>query len=347
MPLADREVEGPDGHSWRTAARALPGAGELGGAEDGRTALFAIGVREGQRGTRRHGERDRGHGVKLGALDPSFDLGPTIGTWLEAIGPTTLAVGADAVPGEAPISVVRIGASVFAGVPFEPTTVVGLRFERALAHATGVDLDKAHLIGLTGEYIGYLTTPEEYEAQHYEGASTLYGGASAPLVGSELVRLATAKTPPPIPRKRCYDPSPNREFGPHVLGEPPLNDTDGLSTIVVDLTSGKPIVDPIRFTYISRLPDRAAFSRGEGPLLPRLEVGRIVDGVFQPLHAERPAENEATGRLVTVLLEACDDLGRWATVWMPAAGTKVPIELRLHVRHVDGSTSLVPPSADP
>jgi neutral ceramidase len=44
--------------------------------------------------------------------------------------------------------------------------------------------------GLANEYVQYFTTPEEYDRQHYEGGSTIYGTVSSNLIRAELVRLA-------------------------------------------------------------------------------------------------------------------------------------------------------------
>ena len=44
--------------------------------------------------------------------------------------------------------------------------------------------------GYANEYVSYLTTPEEYEAQHYEGGTTVYGPASGTFVASALGDLA-------------------------------------------------------------------------------------------------------------------------------------------------------------
>jgi hypothetical protein len=43
--------------------------------------------------------------------------------------------------------------------------------------------------GLAGEFIQYFTTPEEYDRQHYEGGSTLYGPLSSNLLRQELAEL--------------------------------------------------------------------------------------------------------------------------------------------------------------
>mgnify|MGYP001160591952 CR=1 FL=1 len=46
--------------------------------------------------------------------------------------------------------------------------------------------------GYANAYCSYLTTPEEYDVQRYEGASTLYGRWSLPVYCTEFVRLTEA-----------------------------------------------------------------------------------------------------------------------------------------------------------
>ena len=58
----------------------------------------------------------------------------------------------------------------------------------AVRESTG--LDRVVVSGLAGEFIQYLTTPEEYDRQHYEGGSTLYGPLSSNLLRQELAELS-------------------------------------------------------------------------------------------------------------------------------------------------------------
>jgi hypothetical protein len=46
------------------------------------------------------------------------------------------------------------------------------------------------LVGYANEFLHYFTTPEEYEMQHYEGGSTLYGKYSSNLIMDDLATLA-------------------------------------------------------------------------------------------------------------------------------------------------------------
>ena len=65
----------------------------------------------------------------------------------------------------------------------------------------------AVISGLANEYIDYFTTPQEYDAQHYEGGATIYGRASGVALQEVLVELTRSlvqgrPAPPPYP----YDP---------------------------------------------------------------------------------------------------------------------------------------------
>ena len=48
------------------------------------------------------------------------------------------------------------------------------------------------MIGLANNYMGYLTTPEEYEMQHYEGGHTVFGIYTSFVVRDSLVALSRA-----------------------------------------------------------------------------------------------------------------------------------------------------------
>lgn len=79
------------------------------------------------------------------------------------------------VPHVLPLHLLRIGAIAIAGVPAEFTSTAGRRLKDRLRTAFGGTLSHVAIAGYANAYSGYVTTPEEYDAQYYEGASTLYG----------------------------------------------------------------------------------------------------------------------------------------------------------------------------
>lgn len=97
------------------------------------------------------------------------------------------------IPTVLPLALLQIGSFVIAGLPNEPTTIAGLRLRRSLERALAVsDVLRVHVSGYANGYAGYLTTPEEYDVQGYEGAYTLFGRNSLKAFGDELVALARA-----------------------------------------------------------------------------------------------------------------------------------------------------------
>jgi hypothetical protein len=122
------------------------------------------------------------------------------------------------VPQAAPLLALRVGDRLLATIPGEMTTEMGRRLRAAVGAAVGrAGIRKVLVAGVANEYVYYWTTPEEYQAQHYEGGSTLYG----PYAGNFLLashvelggRLARGE---PAPAPYAYDPTRGR----HGVDEP-------------------------------------------------------------------------------------------------------------------------------
>jgi neutral ceramidase len=92
-----------------------------------------------------------------------------------------------------PFQLFRIGSVAIAGIPGEMTIQGGRRLEAALEAALlPLGVTEVILTGLANEYSGYITTPEEYGSQEYEGASTLYGRLTFDAYKEIFVDLAVA-----------------------------------------------------------------------------------------------------------------------------------------------------------
>lgn len=96
------------------------------------------------------------------------------------------------VPEVLPLQLVRVGALYLATLPGEPTIMSGYRIRRQLAQTLGVAVNQVLVVGYTNGYTEYITTPEEYAEQGYEGGSTLFGPWTQPAYMQELDRLAQA-----------------------------------------------------------------------------------------------------------------------------------------------------------
>ncbi|MFA5786117.1 MAG: neutral/alkaline non-lysosomal ceramidase N-terminal domain-containing protein [Actinomycetota bacterium] len=187
-----QEVEG-----GQVASQGFLGLGFLGGAEDGPSPFYDPLQTEGKR-------------IPAELADP-------------VQGRKLIAVPAPH-PNTVPVTQLRIGDALLAGIPGEPTVETGRRIRAAMAKAMDLaahGIRRTFVVGLAQDSTGYFTTPEEYEQQHYEGASTVHGKWSSNLLiatHADLTqRLLTGKP----------DPEPQGELSWPSLTEPAAITGDG------------------------------------------------------------------------------------------------------------------------
>lgn len=99
----------------------------------------------------------------------------------------------DWVPEVLPFQLFVVGELAIIGVPVEATTMAGRRLrETVLNELVSTGVTHAVIAGLANTYSGYLATYEEFQKQHYEGASTEFGPYTSAAYRQELSRLALA-----------------------------------------------------------------------------------------------------------------------------------------------------------
>lgn len=99
------------------------------------------------------------------------------------------------VPAIIPLQMVRIGQFAVLGVSAEVTTVAGRRMQLSMMRELGrAGVETSVVSAYTNGYASYITTPEEYDTQQYEGASTLYGRSTCDVVAKASLELARAVT---------------------------------------------------------------------------------------------------------------------------------------------------------
>jgi neutral ceramidase len=108
-------------------------------------------------------------------------------------------------PTAVPLMAVRLGSRLVVTIPGEATAEMGKRIRAAVLSASGgKGVRGVALAGYANEYVHYFTTPQEYDQQHYEGGSTLYGKYSSNLIKNDVTVLASdlaqgKPAPPPYP----------------------------------------------------------------------------------------------------------------------------------------------------
>ncbi|MEA2986738.1 MAG: neutral ceramidase, partial [Alphaproteobacteria bacterium] len=179
-----------------------------------------------------------GHGGKLGAFDS--DLIPGLRLSHIVAPPRKF-------PKVLPVRYVKIGNFALATVPGEFSTMAG----RDLAERLRDENDREGqvvLVGLANEYTGYVATADEYAAQDYMAASTLWGPGEAEVFACRLELLKSASldstpgaTEPIVVKKKRYFPghSPQKydskmRFGPRGVGEQRSAPDEELGEILLD-----------------------------------------------------------------------------------------------------------------
>jgi neutral ceramidase len=165
----------------------------LAGAEDGRSPLHGkLGVFEG------HTREPVGcQGVKV----------PVAGK-LQKI------LVSGGLPEIAALQVVRFGDVIaLATFPGEPTTETGNLAKKELEKIDG--FQNTAIVAVANEYMSYIATCKEYQAQHYEGGFTLYGQNESLFFREQFVKLAhKIKNNIPVPltyNKRTFKPGSKRK----------------------------------------------------------------------------------------------------------------------------------------
>jgi neutral ceramidase len=294
------EVSLRDGHSvdqQEVCQRAMVGSPVLGGSEEGQSALLRELFPETHEGARRS-LPEGCHTWKLKALDFLQDLIP------ETDFPTLL-----------PLQTIRINELLLVTVPGEMTTEMGQRVKRAVLQAaqhTNQGIAQVAIVGLANQYMSYFATPEEYELQHYEGASTLYGPASGPFIAARLERLvaqmADTSVRPAVPLHSTFHPGPEIRYFPEAQL---MQGEREAGRVKVDHSTTPPTV---HFVWQDTTPGAIQFDL----LLVRLEtqdrnghwVSLLVDHV--------PVDDRGLRLEVRYLRDAeLPGTGEWQATWYP------------------------------
>ncbi|CAA9537054.1 MAG: hypothetical protein AVDCRST_MAG85-4231 [uncultured Solirubrobacteraceae bacterium] len=160
-----QEVE--EGRS--VSATSVFGVPFLGGSEDGASIFHEPGATEGRR-------------LPAAAADPvqgrKIQAAPSEPTGVHEKQPE--------------VQVVRIGDRLLLAAPGEPSVEMGRRFEAAVKPHLPQGVEDTVVVGLANDYMGYFTTPEEYEMQHYEGGHTVFGKWTSLLARDSFIGLTRA-----------------------------------------------------------------------------------------------------------------------------------------------------------
>ena len=143
-------------------------------------------------------------------------------------------------PDGVPLTVLRVGDRAFASVPGEATKEVGVRIRAGVLQALApAGVKRVVIAGLTNEFVQYITTPEEYGAQSYEGASSLYGPNEGTFMVDQLSVLARALAsgepgPEPAAEDVSYGVTPNGPAYPEGAASGAITQQPAASVVRLD-----------------------------------------------------------------------------------------------------------------
>lgn len=113
-----------------------------------------------------------------------------------------------------PLQIITIGELALIGIPAEVTTIAGKRLhDTLLSILKHKGIRNVILSTYSNGYHGYITTPEEYDVQAYEGGHTVYGKWTLPAYQTHFKKLAIAMLQ--VAEKRQLD----RSLQPEIFTE--------------------------------------------------------------------------------------------------------------------------------
>ncbi|XP_011845671.1 PREDICTED: neutral ceramidase isoform X2 [Mandrillus leucophaeus] len=173
------------------------------------------------------------------------------------------------------VQIITLGSLAITAIPGEFTTMSGRRLREAVQAefaSHGVQNMTVVISGLCNVYTHYITTYEEYQAQRYEAASTIYG----PHTLSAYIQLFRN-----LAKAIATDTVANLSRGP----EPPF-----FQQLIVPL--------------IPNIVDRAPIGRTFGDVLqpakPEYRVGEVAEVIFVGANPKNSAQNETHQTFLTV-----------------------------------------------
>eukprot|EP00069_Balaena_mysticetus_P010367 bmy_20624T0 len=165
------------------------------------------------------------------------------------------------------VQIITLGFLAITAIPGEFTTMSGRRLREAVQEefATYGMLNMTVVIsGLCNVYTHYITTYEEYQAQRYEAASTIYG----PHTLSAYIQLFRV-----LAKAIATDTVANLSSGP----EPPFF---------------KDLMAPLIPNTVDRAPVGTTFGDVLQPANPKYRVGEVVEVTFVGANPKNSAENQ-------------------------------------------------------
>lgn len=195
---------------------------------------------------------------------------------------------------ETPLQIFQIGEVALAASPFEVTTEQGKRIKAQLEKTLAKKGVKCVIMACySNAYSQYLTTREEYAAQHYEGATNLFGPWAGAALTQEFDKLASNIAN----GKRSTSTAKMRTEKPAILLETPVSllgatiDSNNPGTLVTDVKKSYKVGQKVKAEFEAANPRTITeLKLADNEILPAnytyLKVQKLVNGKWKTVRTD-------------------------------------------------------------
>ncbi len=199
-------------------------------------------------------------------------------------------------PTAVPLTTARIDDRAIVTVPGEMTSGMGRMLRSHAEQAVaGSGIERVVISGLANDFIQYMASPDEYDRQHYEGGSTLFGRATSVFVEERLIAMLELMldgepAPPPDEDKR----------------------RNGVEDNAAPFPTGASSATPIEQPKATRRLDRASFRWQGGPD----GTDRPLDRAFVTIQRKKGSRwRSVDSDLGLRVLWTVDESGAYEALW--------------------------------
>lgn len=291
------------------------------------------------------------------------------------LGPVQRLMRTGAFPEQVPLALLRLGETWISFLPAELTFAAGARVNEAVlavvrsaVASTPAPTADAVVAGLANGYMQYVTTPEEYERQRYEGGATLYGPASGPYLAEVMAALAQhllgrsneaelarmTRTPLGAAEPFAYGTAPERERLWRADWDAELAEVDGRGPLqVCRLSSTEP--PALCFRWIDGGPSRVPLTREPWLRLVQADSGETLTSCVRARLGQEPeglpcdpgARFDDRGLDFATRIHHRQGRGWvWSSVFRASADAWRALPATLALRFVVGAQGAVPIQSD-
>ncbi|MFT5170352.1 MAG: neutral ceramidase [Candidatus Marinamargulisbacteria bacterium] len=308
------------GEPKKTATFAMMGASQLGGTRDGRTWFYEKGWKEGITAN-----AIPGHGIKPYIFNAKGWRQPA---WLVK----SLNVLTPPPPDHVPLGTHALDDLYIGMLPGEFTSALGLSLKTDMA-ALIPDTANILWVGLANEYISYITTDAEYDAQYYEGASTPWGRDTNRLMSNNLMHLFSQITDPKEPCKDfpdnyAYTPGISAKFGDEEFAIELELLTSKMKSCLPDGLDNLADLPHIRWTQNSQWPIPA--NRSPIPTV-KIQQFDLESQHWTPFFLDGRAQNNWGLNFLTLCTQRQNGVESWTCFWLNEPDSRFAEPMRFSV----------------